>query len=45
LENDDLMISYKLPILDVVKCAWISLPAHLFFVLAVWYYHSEKFCK
>jgi hypothetical protein len=45
LENDDLMIAYKIPILDVVKCAWISLPGHLFFILAFWYYHCAKFFK
>ncbi len=42
LGNDDVMISYKLPILDVVKCARISLPDHLFLF---WYYHSEKSFK
>jgi hypothetical protein len=36
---------YKLSILDVVKCALISLPDHLFFVLVFWYYHSEKSFK
>ncbi len=45
LVNDDAIISYKLPILGVVKCAQISLPSHLFFVLVFFYYQSEKSFK
>jgi hypothetical protein len=45
LENDDVMISYKLPISDVVKCARISLPGQNFFVLVFLFYHSRKSFK
>ncbi len=45
LENDDVIISYKLPNLNVVKSAGISFPDHVFFVLVFWYYHSEKSFK
>jgi len=45
LVNDDAIISYKLPILGVVKCAQISLPGHLFFVLVFFYYQAEKSFK
>jgi hypothetical protein len=45
LENDDVMISYKLQILDVVKSAGISVQDHISFVLVFWYYHSEKSFK
>ncbi len=35
LENDGLMVSYKLPILDVAKCARISFYFQLFFCFGI----------
>jgi hypothetical protein len=36
------MVSYKLPIVDVAKCARIFFFCELFFALALWYYHFGK---
>ena len=44
-ENDDIMISYKIVILGVLKYARISLIDNLSSVSVFWYYHFAKSCK